>query len=383
MPLTYLLVEKVIVQQAAEWREWTQTGGFYGPPNEEEIRLGGLQMPVITADQLGFLLEFCHVISPGDSPDGKRRKMRSARDFIHSQGSAFWFALPGPHSQRGEATSEGGVIAKEETEEHSDAWALIVDIRWFLSVLARLLEPSPPDLPSLVDDRGILQHRHLVALWNHTLGNGERRGNVPEYLCVRLHALLEAMEVVWTPSAHPDEVGEMELASLEFISKGHSIVPALFQATVPYNWVKWETFLGRSANEHYEGEMMIAKSSHTAETAPPTESDTELYLAGMEGDVKFERWWIFSFLPKSFLSRFLLRFLHSVNDLSQGTHDTLWLIPDVHWTNGAAFVNERDGGNTAVILTIRPFSTEVNKRLRSRYVSVIRVSSFVLSLIHI
>lgn len=34
MPLSFLLIEKMIAQQTAEWHEWTQSGANAGPVHE-------------------------------------------------------------------------------------------------------------------------------------------------------------------------------------------------------------------------------------------------------------------------------------------------------------------------------------------------------------
>jgi hypothetical protein len=166
----------------------------------------------------------------------------------------------------------------------------------------------------------VLHHKHLAGLWGHHSSGGKKRG-VPEPAHVRLHALLESMEVLWTP-AQLRSVAEREKDSAEFLAKGLSFVPALFGDRVPYNWVKWETFLGRPARGRFEGEMQIDKTEfetglsnailNPAGGGGAVEEGELEHLGGMVGDIKFERWWIFSFLPSSFLSRFVMRLVHNV-----------------------------------------------------------------------
>ncbi|ELR11744.1 uncharacterized protein ACA1_361660, partial [Acanthamoeba castellanii str. Neff] len=91
VPLSFLLIEKMIAQQTAEWHEWTQSGANAGPVHEGENRLGGLQLPVISSAQFRAMLELCHIVLPADSLRERRRKTRQVRDHLHAMGSAFWF----------------------------------------------------------------------------------------------------------------------------------------------------------------------------------------------------------------------------------------------------------------------------------------------------
>jgi hypothetical protein len=333
------------------------------------------------------MLELCHIVLPADSLKERRRKTRQVRDHLHAMGSAFWFpglsglgadqpARRAGRVRRGHADSNSEsllsaerrdsiigddddqssddarsddsdeddereyVEAEEEEEERErrgGRWWLAVDLRWLLGVINGTLEAQP----GLVDG-GVLHHKNLAALWKAPpQGSAPTapKAFVPDHLYVRVHALLEAMEVLWSPAARVHTAAD-ERGLADFLAKGVSFVPALFPDEVPYNWVKWVTFLGRPTNDRFEAEMQIDKTEvetrksprrPSTATAAGSEEESELHLGGMEGDIKFERWWMLPFLPAGFLSRFLLRLLHNVSASASGTHDHTRTTAQAPW----------------------------------------------------
>jgi len=263
-------------------------------------------------------------------------------------------------NEEDEDDEEGRKTAeKEEGEKGREMqWLLVADVPWLLAVLARTLDEQT-DLAH----NSTYTHKQLCYAWTEPpsnkgeggggcgVSNGEAGSSnddsrgfvflVPPGLLRKTHALLESIDVLWAPRSKKDE-GKKNM------KKAYSYVLPLLSECVPQaGWARWEKSLGRPAHDRFEGEMMIDKievelagglGGNRSNLAGPAETcmhkrnekremgdgqeqeqeqeesveEKEEEERGVEGEIQFERWWIFAFLPVSFFARFVVLLLRTV-----------------------------------------------------------------------
>ncbi|KAL6066742.1 LRR receptor-like serine/threonine-protein kinase ERECTA [Balamuthia mandrillaris] len=129
-------------------------------------------------------------------------------------------------------------------------------------------------------------------------------------------------------------------------------------------------------NDDRDEEMDEKNNSKTQkekkETQKEIQKQKEIDSFGMKkmGDVKFERWWLFSFLPPGIFARLLVRLLRNLcNPTSEAQH-LIAMQVECYWRQGLILSNKLDDGNTCAIVQLVTCSsaieTQIKRRMRTK-----------------
>jgi len=285
----------------------------------------------------------------------------------------------------------------EEGEGEEGAITIFLDPKWLVDVFYSIILAKHEVL------NGLLRSESIAGLWGLKGGGGGSARSVesskknlmavvgyPEVLCHRIFEALESFELVWTDFSLSEQ-------NEQFIRKANSLVPTLFpmtpnpSSTSPgwlkfINYVRWE--FGETVGLPKPEDINLISSK--GDTKKKTSKRKKLMMkSGKDfkalgegwhkdtmGSVKFERWWMFRFLPPGIFPLLMVRLLDSfkpVDRVGLGFEEAaapgeqeLLMTSVCHWRNGLILSSTADKGKTFMLIQVGPCSEGVSNVLRKR-----------------